>query len=763
MTSKISLTTGYGQLLRMEHLQLAWEKVRSKGTAGGVDEVTVKMFEKHLPKGLLDLQAELEARCYVPDPYLTVFIPKNKEEQRQLGLLTVRDKVVQQAVLLVIAPVLDQLFLDCSYGYRPNKGPTKAVRRVWHMIHSEQNRWFVKLDFDNFFDNIPHDLLLKKLEVWVQDGDLLNLIQLSLKMGSVEKNLDWTDRKKGVPQGALLSPILSNLYLHDMDEYIVRERIGYVRYADDFVLLTKSEGAARDAHTKVESYIRKRLQLPLNEGAVVAPLSKGLEFLGLQFFQSNYGLSKEKIQKLKAKLSASIDLKSGELPAKYGQTLEGIKNYYGRLVKEDHLMVLDAYIKRRLEAEIKQHKSKFRTQKSIRLALATLQFFTSVFETAKKEIIKELSGSKRKLPANRKVLNSQSYKTISRKKAEYEKLQSAAIELSINQPGVLIGISRKRITVKKKGKNILRVPTANVKYISVFSGGILLSSDLIHYCTRHDIPIDIFKSNGELSARLYDPVSPNETLWQAQLQALRDKRGVTLAKTWVSNKINNQLKLLKYFLKSRKTKPYAKEMEEKIKNMKAIKSSMPLMAIDKLKDLRQSLFGKEGGSGALYWGGVKLLLEDNKEGKVKFESRKRKGATDLVNVLLNYGYGILYSRVWDALLRAQLSPYISYLHTMRKGKPTLSFDLIEEFRQSVVDRTVIAMLNRGVILKLKNGQLQEASRKLLVNKILERLNSFENFRGQRLRLSEIIRLQARALAQYIETPNYVYKPYALKW
>lgn len=181
-----------------------------------------------------------------------------------------------------------------------------------------------------------------------------------------------------------------------------------------------------------------------------------------------------------------------------------------------------------------------------------LEFFTSVFQSVKKEIVKALSGSKRKGPVPRTEVTVGGAKAIQQKKAKYEWLQSAAMELTIKQHGVLLGMSARGITVNQKWKNILQAPTAHVKYISVFSQGVLISSGLIHHCSKHDIPIDFFKGNGELYARFHDPSNLDEGLWQAQLRAQSDGVALRLAKAWAANKVNNQIKLLKYFHKYQK-------------------------------------------------------------------------------------------------------------------------------------------------------------------------------------------------------------------
>jgi CRISPR-associated protein Cas1 len=168
--------------------------------------------------------------------------------------------------------------------------------------------------------------------------------------------------------------------------------------------------------------------------------------------------------------------------------------------------------------------------------------------------------------------------------------------------------------------------------------------------------------------------------------------------------------------------------------------------------------GHEGIAAAAYWDMIVRLLNNY----TIFTGRERQGAQDLVNSLLNYGYGILYSRIWQAVIAERLNPHISYLHVMVAGKPTLAFDLIEEFRQQVVDKVVFSLITKGEEMAIEKGQLTHETKKRLIEKILERLNNKEKFRGRQMRMGEIIRFQAHAFVQHLQGIK-TYKPYIGKW
>ncbi len=168
--------------------------------------------------------------------------------------------------------------------------------------------------------------------------------------------------------------------------------------------------------------------------------------------------------------------------------------------------------------------------------------------------------------------------------------------------------------------------------------------------------------------------------------------------------------------------------------------------------------GLEGVAGRLYWQGVTALIES----KAEFMGRVHQGATDGVNALLNYGYGILYAQVWGAVVNAGLEPFAGFLHVDRPGKPSLVLDLVEEFRQPVVDRAVIAFINLGQSLTMQDGLLDQGTRRAIGEKILERLSSTERFRGEQFQIRSIIQMQARSLVSFLRGKS-KYKPFSFRW
>jgi len=245
-----------------------------------------------------------------------------------------------------------------------------------------------------------------------------------------------------------------------------------------------------------------------------------------------------------------------------------------------------------------------------------------------------------------------------------------------------------------------------------------------------------------------------------QILAFNDSRGLEFSKIIVSGKIKNQEKLLRYFGKYlKKSSPERFDKINEISDkLKSLQSKVKNIKANNIHEARESLHGIEGSSGRLYWSGVKEIIGE----KTEFFGRIQQGACDQVNSMLNYGYGILYSTVWGAVLNAGLEPFAGFLHTDRPGKPSLVLDLVEEFRQPVVDRVIISHINLGGAVKMSEGLLDAETRKLLGSKILEQLDSIVVFNGKEYKIRSIIQLQARNLASFLRGEKN-YKTFSFKW
>lgn len=307
----------------------------------------------------------------------------------------------------------------------------------------------------------------------------------------------------------------------------------------------------------------------------------------------------------------------------------------------------------------------------------------------------------------------------------------------------------------------VELPFFRISEIVVASGGVMLSSDLIKECCERGIRVSFLSSNGRPYAMLSSPMlTATVVTRREQMAAYGDRRGLEIAKAVVRGKLTNQANLLKYFGKYvKEANPEAfRQLSEVIAGLEAEKAEAERVTGERVDDVRARLMGVEGAAGRLYWTGVKLLLSD----RVSFETREHRGATDPVNSALNYGYGILYTQVWGALMNAGLEPFAGFLHVDRPGKPSLVLDLIEEFRQPVVDRAVIASVSKGVKLEVREGMLTEGSRRAVADSVLKRLEGEVAFRGRRYRLKSVVQIQARNLAGFLRGDG-AYRSFAFKW
>jgi CRISPR-associated protein Cas1 len=337
-------------------------------------------------------------------------------------------------------------------------------------------------------------------------------------------------------------------------------------------------------------------------------------------------------------------------------------------------------------------------------------------------------------------------------------------QLLISGHGIFLGKVSERLVVKTPSKNkriIYEVPFFRLSEVVIASRGVTISSDLVEELSKRGIPIHFIQSNGRPYALVASPMlTAVVKARREQINALNDERSFKICRTIVEAKTANQASLLQYFGKYlRKVNAERFERISRIvEDIKAVRSQVGLLKANNIQESRAALMGLEGAAGRLYWVGVKEIVEE----KETFMGRVTRGASDVVNALLNYGYGILYTQVWGAVVLAGLEPFAGFMHVDRPGKPSLVLDLVEEFRQPIVDRTVIASINLGRSFNMEGGLLDVGSRKEIAEKILERLESREVFDGKRYQVRSIIQMQSRRLAGFLKGER-EYKPYRFKW
>ena len=270
----------------LPNLWAAWQHVKANNGAPGIDRQTIDRFTERAPERVERLSADLRRKSYRPQPVRRKLIPKSGGGQRPLGIPTVRDRIVQQALLQVLEPIFEAKFSKRSHGFRKERGCHTALDVVDRAVRYGY-QWVVDADIRAFFDTVDHDKLLSAVNEEVSDGSVLRLISQILTAGVVEPLTgDVEPTELGTPQGGPLSPLLANIYLHRFDERIVAAGCGLVRYADDFVLFARSKDEAEQALNLAREVLEGELGLVLHpEKTRAVSVAEGFEFLGFHYFR----------------------------------------------------------------------------------------------------------------------------------------------------------------------------------------------------------------------------------------------------------------------------------------------------------------------------------------------------------------------------------------------------------------------------------------------------------------------------------------------
>jgi RNA-directed DNA polymerase len=337
------------QVVSRENMLRAWKQVRANEGAPGVDEITVREFLSYAKAHWEGIKASLLNGTYRPDPVKRVEIPKDSGGSRHLGIPTVMDRLIQQAISQVLTPVFDPHFSESSFGFRPRRSAHQAVKKVVKDIQGGYC-WAVEIDLDKFFDTVDHDILMSRVSQRLRDKDILRLIGRYLRAGVVV-NGRLNKTSKGVPQGGPLSPLLSNILLDDLDKELERRGHRFARYADDLTLLMKSRRAGERVMASISRFLKRKLKVTVNKDKSRVVKAEECCFLGFTFIRKRLAVSEKALTRLKSELRRLTGRSWGiSMQRRYGEIrtyLQGWMNYFGIALKYNDAVEVDHWLRRR--------------------------------------------------------------------------------------------------------------------------------------------------------------------------------------------------------------------------------------------------------------------------------------------------------------------------------------------------------------------------------------------------------------------------------
>jgi RNA-directed DNA polymerase len=347
----------------LKNLGRSLEKVVAKGGSAGIDNQSARQIEAHKSQTIAKLEQELRASQYEPQAVKRVWIPKpGSNEKRPLGVPTLRDRIVQGALLHVIEPIFERDFAPQSYGFRPGKGCKDALRRVDELLKGGSH-WVVDADLKAYFDTIPQERLMDRIREKIADGRVLKLLEQMLQAGVMDSAKGWQPTEQGTPQGAVISPLLSNIYLDGLDWQMAKGGFEMVRYADDFIVLCNSQEQAQEALEQIRRWVDENgLTLhPIKTRLVDASQAGGFDFLGYHFERGMKWPRKKSMSKLKDTIREKTRRTDGRslrvICEDLNRTLRGWFEYF-KHSKENVFEAIDGYTRGRLRSILRKRMAK---------------------------------------------------------------------------------------------------------------------------------------------------------------------------------------------------------------------------------------------------------------------------------------------------------------------------------------------------------------------------------------------------------------------
>ena len=347
------------KVLDDKNLFKAYEQVyKNKGTSG-VDGITVDELGYYMFKHKEEIKEQIRNRKYKPSPVRRVYIPKDNGDKRGLGIPTVVDRLIQQAIVQVLSPIYEQQFSETSYGFRPNRSCEMAIIKLLEYFNDGYT-WVVDIDLQKFFDTVCHDKLISIIMKTIHDGELVSLIRKYLVSGVMENGV-ISPTKVGTPQGGNLSPLLSNIMLNELDKELEKRGLRFTRYADDCIIVVQSEKAANRVMESITKFIERKLGLKVNVEKSKVAKPNEIKYLGFGFYYTKTGSIKPKphlksvqkfIRKLKQITKRSWSISLDERFIKLNQVIRGWVNYFRIADMKSKIRDISEHLRRRIRCII---------------------------------------------------------------------------------------------------------------------------------------------------------------------------------------------------------------------------------------------------------------------------------------------------------------------------------------------------------------------------------------------------------------------------
>ena len=661
---------------------------------------------------------------YRPLPLLRVEIDKPSGGKRPLSIPTIRDRVLQTAISLVLTPVFEEEFESISFAYRRGHSVKQAVSLI-EWLRDKGFHWVVDADIHRYFDEVDHELLMVEVKKLVSDEGILQLILQWLDAVIVDGNKRFR-LSKGIPQGSPLSPLLANLFLDHLDEMLLDNNFRLVRYADDFIVLCKTAEKANDA-LELTQEVLNGLKLSFNTRKTrVVDFNQGFHFLGVQFVRSLAIKSKRQTPQTffnEAEATPQVDPEPAlDKTATVKAEVPESKGWYSYALPPGTVYTSDAEMREAfLESGIVPGQLPSETEPEA-----------------------ELSPPELDEP-----------KTTDATESNEPRLKT----LYLMEHGSVLGKQYERFVVKKKGLVVKEIPAIHVDQIMVF-GNSQLTTQVMQYCLQARIPIYLLSGKG----RYYGMVDSFDTepvlLHREQFLRADDPAFcLSLAKGFIVGKISNSRLLLKRHARHREA-PALEAAAEQLKQV--------LTQLDNARNLDQ-LRGYEGNAARIYFQAIAATLAP----EWGFTRRVKQPPTDPINSLFSYGYTLLFYNVYTFLRARGLNPHVGYLHPMRMGHPALASDLMEEFRSIVVDAVILNLVFNDkltpddFILPAQPGDgclLTPKARGLFIRQLENKLNSAVTHpvSGLKLDYRRCIEHQVNHLAAVVRLRVPVYQAVVLR-